>query len=332
MEDIRKCKAINIFFPIFVIVYISLSLLLGSVLQKFQMNLPIALQYIISELIVLTPAVIYVVLFKENVPEGISYKLIKPLDAILSLLAGYACVPLVLFISNLTSLFAENHLQESSSELLQAPFVLQVLLIAVLPPIVEEFVFRGLFFHTYRKLGIFAGALVSGIVFGLFHLNLNQFFYATVMGVVFAYLVEATGSLWASMLAHFAINTYSIGMIKLVELLSPEGSHMQEQLAETELKSLGASVIIVQMVILGLFAIGFLMLAFIIIRKIASRNGRLDRVMMAGRKNSEQEKRQLDEKPTVPIIGTKSGLRAILTWPLITTAVFCVIFMIYLEL
>ena len=57
---------------------------------------------------------------------------------------------------------------------------------------------------------------MSGLVFGLFHLNINQFCYAFVIGVVFAFLVEATGSIWSSVLAHFAINTYSIKIIQLL--------------------------------------------------------------------------------------------------------------------
>ena len=59
---------------------------------------------------------------------------------------------------------------------------------------------------------------MSGLVFGLFHLNINQFCYAFVIGVVFAFLVEATGSIWSSVLAHFAINTYSITIIQLLKI------------------------------------------------------------------------------------------------------------------
>ena len=51
-------------------------------------------------------------------------------------------------------------------------------------------------------------ALMSGLLFGCFHLNINQALYAFVMGIVFAYMVEATGSLWSSVIAHFAVNTY----------------------------------------------------------------------------------------------------------------------------
>ena len=61
-------------------------------------------------------------------------------------------------------------------------------------------------------------ALMSGLLFGCFHLNINQALYAFVMGIVFAYMVEATGSLWSSVIAHFAVNTYSIGIVQLLKM------------------------------------------------------------------------------------------------------------------
>ena len=91
----------------------------------------------------------------------------------------------------------------SVQELIAYPFVVQLLIIAVLPACVEEFVFRGLIYHSYRKNGILGAAVLSGLVFGLMHLNINQLSYAAVMGIIFALLVEATGSMYSSMLAHY---------------------------------------------------------------------------------------------------------------------------------
>ena len=95
---------------------------------------------------------------------------------------------------------------------------MQVILLAVIPPLVEELVFRGIFFGSYRKVGMFGAAVISGLIFGCFHLNINQGLYAFAIGFVFAYMVEATGSLWPSVIAHFAINTYSIGVVQLLKM------------------------------------------------------------------------------------------------------------------
>lgn len=99
-------------------------------------------------------------------------------------------------------LFSTNYLEEGTTTLLTYPFAMQVILLAVIPPLVEELIFRGIFFGSYRKAGMTGAALMSGLLFGCFHLNINQALYAFVMGIVFAYMVEATGSLWSSVIAH----------------------------------------------------------------------------------------------------------------------------------
>lgn len=202
------------------------------------------------------------------------YRRLRISDGLLSLLFGYALVPTMLFVSNLTSLFSTNYVQDSVQELIAYPFVVQLLIIAVLPACVEEFVFRGLIYHSYRKNGILGAAVLSGLVFGLMHLNINQLSYALLMGIVFALLVEATGSMYSSMLAHFAANSYSIIMMQLVSMTSG-GSELLEQSAQAAESSMNSvPVIIAQVVMLGLVAAGFLGIAYLLFKKIAVRNGR----------------------------------------------------------
>ena len=51
---------------------------------------------------------------------------------------------------------------------------------------------------------------MSGIVFGMMHMNFNQAPYAFAIGVSMAVLVEATGSLWSSILMHVVFNAQSV--------------------------------------------------------------------------------------------------------------------------
>ena len=70
------------------------------------------------------------------------------------------------------------------------------------------------------------------MVFGVMHRNLNQFFYAAVLGVVFCILVEITGSIYASMAAHFAINGWNV---LLLAIQKPLASMTGETAAQAEL-------------------------------------------------------------------------------------------------
>lgn len=308
------CKRINRFIPVLFISYILLSILAGTVIGVMNINMPLWGSYLLSQAIVLLPALIYVAIHKINIIACMPYRRLRISDGLLSLLFGYALVPTMLFVSNLTSLFSTNYVQDSVQELIAYPFVVQLLIIAVLPACVEEFVFRGLIYHSYRKNGILGAAVLSGLVFGLMHLNINQLSYALLMGIVFALLVEVTGSMYSSMLAHFAANSYSIIMMQLVSMTSG-GSELLEQSAQAAESSMNSvPVIIAQLVMLGLVAAGFLGIAYLLFKKIAVRNGRW-----------EYLKEQLHKgfKP-------QNGERFI-TPPLIATVAAAVVYMLYTE-
>lgn len=308
------CKRINRFIPVLFISYIGLSILAGIVIGVMDINMPIWGSYLISQAIVLLPALVYVAVHKINIIACMPYRKLRISDGLLSLLLGYAFVPVMLFVSSLTSLFSTNYVQDSAEGLLAYPFLVQLLIIAVLPAFVEEFIFRGLIYHSYRKNGILGAAVLSGLVFGLMHLNINQLSYALLMGIVFALLVEATGSMYSSMLAHFAANSYSVIMMQLVSMTS-NGSELLEQSAQAAESSMSSMpVIIAQLVMLGLMAAGFLGIAYLLFKKIAVRNGRW-----------EYLKEQLHKgfKP-------QNGER-FLTPPLIATVAAALAYMLYIE-
>jgi len=88
--------------------------------------------------------------------------------------------------------------------------------VAVIPAILEETVYRGVFFNEFRKMNPRKGVVLSGLLFGLMHMNFNQFIYAFVMGMIFALLVEVTDSIISSMIVHFTINGSSVILMYLL--------------------------------------------------------------------------------------------------------------------
>lgn len=263
------CRKINIFYPCLLGGFYVLSIVVSLVLAILDVGIPLWLNLLLSQGMILGIALIYVLVCRINIFKALPYRRIHIVDAILSILIGYMIVPLVLFISNITMLFATNHVQESTTELTSYPFIVQIILMACIPPLVEEFVCRGLFYHSYRKNGILKAAVASALVFGVLHMNINQFAYAFVIGIIFALMVEATGSIWSSVLAHFSFNTYSIIMLKVSELLLGE----EATATETE-ATLGAK--LVAIVMLGIMACVFTLVAFLLFMLMAKRNKRWD--------------------------------------------------------
>lgn len=74
-------------------------------------------------------------------------------------------------------------------------------------PFFEEVLFRGTIFRSLEKDGALAGAILCGILFGLWHTNYDQLIYASVVGFLMCILMHKTGTILAPMLLHFTMNT-----------------------------------------------------------------------------------------------------------------------------
>ena len=75
-------------------------------------------------------------------------------------------------------------------------------------PIYEEFLFRKLICDRVIKYGEGCAVVLSGLVFGLFHMNFNQFFYAFLLGCFLAFLYVKTGNLKYTILLHMFLNFF----------------------------------------------------------------------------------------------------------------------------
>lgn len=85
-------------------------------------------------------------------------------------------------------------------------FLLAIFASAVLPGFCEEFANRGVLLSGLKGLGAKKAIIISGLLFGLMHFNVGQFGYAFLVGMFFAYLCLATGSIIPGIIIHFLNN------------------------------------------------------------------------------------------------------------------------------
>lgn len=78
---------------------------------------------------------------------------------------------------------------------------------ALVAPVFEELIFRKILLDKLRRFGDLPAILMTGIAFGLFHMNLSQFFYAAVLGFIFAYVTIRTNTVKYSILLHMMVNS-----------------------------------------------------------------------------------------------------------------------------
>lgn len=96
----------------------------------------------------------------------------------------------------------------------QGNILLAVLGLVILPPLVEETVFRGVLVERFTvKWNLVAAILVSAGLFGILHVDPVG---AGVFGVVTTLLYLRTGSLWPGILIHLANNLVALVSMRLV--------------------------------------------------------------------------------------------------------------------
>lgn len=83
---------------------------------------------------------------------------------------------------------------------------LNMILISVLGPIFEEIFFRKFLIDRTIKYGARVSIILSAVIFGFFHGNLSQFFYAFLLGGFFAYVYIRTGKIIYTIILHIIVN------------------------------------------------------------------------------------------------------------------------------
>lgn len=99
-----------------------------------------------------------------------------------------------------------------------------VFAVVILPPLVEETVFRGLILHYLKKGGarFWAANLIQAVLFGIYHGNLIQGIYAFCIGVLLGYLAERYNSLIIPVLVHALFNLFGTLGVELESMILPE--------------------------------------------------------------------------------------------------------------
>ena len=82
----------------------------------------------------------------------------------------------------------------------------KVLFMVILAPVIEEYIFRKQLIDRMHIYGEKLAVITSALMFGLFHGNLSQLFYAFTLGLVFGYVYLKTGKLRYSIGLHMLIN------------------------------------------------------------------------------------------------------------------------------
>ncbi len=86
-----------------------------------------------------------------------------------------------------------------------------LLSMVIVPAFCEEFLFRGFILNRFlAQSGVGQSVMMSAILFGLFHRNLQSLFPFTLAGALLAWIVLRSGSLYNGIVAHGLVNAWAI--------------------------------------------------------------------------------------------------------------------------
>ncbi len=317
-NEMKPTREVNLYFLITVVVSFTLQYI---PFEKITTNTGALL--LIGQIAIALPAIVFLIHRREPLRISLRIKKIAPGNIVLLILFVFLMMPLMTMINAISLKYVENSTRDVMSSLvLSNPLWLSLLLVAVVPCILEETVYRGVFYNEYRKNGLLAGALLSAVLFGVMHGNFNQFSYAFVMGILFTFMIEATDSLVSSILMHFMINAQSVILLSLLPkmvtwlqstyetALANGNQTMSDSIASMldgmDITSptlandlLGTSVELTYSEIVRLYAFPVIIctiLAFLVFKTIARNNGRWDGIVakLTGKRIEDRSENSVD--------------------------------------
>lgn len=203
-------KKVNWLFLIIVISHVGLSLLAAFTPFMDVVLENMALNTFLSEITIWLPAALFLLATRTNPISFCRLKKVHLSTVLMTVLYTLLLEPLITVVNAVTTLFVNNTVADMSGQITSLPLWMMLLGVAVYAPFAEELTFRGVIYQGYgRQENRWKALLLSSLLFGLMHMNLNQACYAFVMGVALALLMEATGSMLPAFITHFCINGLS---------------------------------------------------------------------------------------------------------------------------
>ena len=167
-------------------------------------------EILIYAVLILVFFTLYKLLWRKEISEPRTATNFK--DVLGSLVVGFGICGIsglwIMLAEQLPSLQKSVEAMNAGAENIAGGNAFGTFMIAVIAaPVVEEILFRGIVLRSIRKFSpVWASILISSVLFGVYHLNIVQAVYATLMGIAAGILYEKKRNLLFPILVHFANN------------------------------------------------------------------------------------------------------------------------------
>ena len=183
-------------------------------------------------IIIALPVFLVLLISKNDIKKTLHLQGTDFRNFIIPLLAAIPVMIVAALISQVTNLIypiPESYLKalEKLVQMSEIPFWQNLLMIAVLPGICEELLFRGFIIRGFEKRGFWSAIIITAFLFAVLHLDPFRFLPVMMIGIWLGYLLLKTQSLYVPMLAHAANNSLAVLMgrdyVPFLDKLMPNG-------------------------------------------------------------------------------------------------------------
>jgi len=215
-------------------------------------------------LFVLLPVLVFLLIGKYNFKDTLKLRKTKPINYVILVfltifglpVAGVLNAVVVLLIK---LIFGRN-LPVPQMAIPDLPTLLAALLVVgVSAAVCEETLFRGLISKGYEKMGVAGSIILTSVLFGILHRDLQKIVSTVLLGVLFGFMVYRTKSIYSGILAHFTNNSVAVlltySSAKMLERMNDMGIEQMETLDFSKIPT--ASLVIVA-VFYGILFLGCL--------------------------------------------------------------------------
>ena len=167
-----------------------------------------------TQLIILSIPLVMAIYTKKDLKKTYSIRKPKAVPALGACIFILGIISVGIVITSIvSSVFKESSeaSYESLKDIMDNGFVITLLIVALLPAICEEMMFRGYIFAAVReKYRPVVAMIFVAVCFGLYHMSISRLFVTGLLGFGLCMSTYYTKSIFPGMLMHFINNSYSV--------------------------------------------------------------------------------------------------------------------------
>lgn len=144
--------------------------------------------------------------------------------AVLTFATQHATALFMTFVNLLAPSVMNDYVELVESSGMASYSILWAISTLILPPLLEETVFRGLILQYLGKTGakFFVANIIQAVLFGIYHMNIVQGIYAFFLGLLLGYLAYRYDSILVPMAMHFLYNLFGTALVDIETRILPD--------------------------------------------------------------------------------------------------------------